>query len=154
GAFLHDLFRSGAFQGLTPKDAYFVKCDRATMTQQEIDDGVVNIVVGFAPLKPAEFVVIGIQQMTLPPAGAAPSRADPYRSFKFRVRWEGRLVAVAHSASGPEPSSGGVSFADLKISGFNKSTDITLKRGIISDPGFMQWIEAITGGGGAGWSRK
>ena len=63
GAFLHNLFVQGAFQGQTPTDAYFVKCDNTTTTQNDIDLGVVNIVVGFAPLKPAEFVVLQIQQM-------------------------------------------------------------------------------------------
>ncbi|MBS0583151.1 MAG: phage tail sheath family protein [Proteobacteria bacterium] len=63
GAFMHDLFRQGAFQGSTPKDAYFVKCDKDTTTQNDIDKGIVNILVGFAPLKPAEFVVIQLQQM-------------------------------------------------------------------------------------------
>jgi phage tail sheath protein FI len=63
GAFMHTLFRQGAFQGTTPKEAYFVKCDKDTTTQADIDNGIVNIVVGFAPLKPAEFVVIKIQQI-------------------------------------------------------------------------------------------
>jgi len=63
GAFMHDLFRQGAFQGTTPRDAYFVKCDSETTTQNDIDRGVVNVLVGFAPLKPAEFVIIQIQQM-------------------------------------------------------------------------------------------
>jgi phage tail sheath protein FI len=63
GAFMHSLFRQGAFQGTTPKDAYFVKCDKDTTTQDDINRGIVNILVGFAPLKPAEFVVIKIQQM-------------------------------------------------------------------------------------------
>jgi uncharacterized protein len=63
GAFMHDLFRQGAFQGSSPRDAYFVKCDHETTTQNDINLGIVNIVVGFAPLKPAEFVVIKIQQM-------------------------------------------------------------------------------------------
>ncbi len=63
GAFMHNLFVQGAFQGTTPRDAYFVKCDKETTTQNDIDLGVVNIVVGFAPLKPAEFVVIQLQQM-------------------------------------------------------------------------------------------
>jgi phage tail sheath protein FI len=63
GAFMHSLFRQGAFQGTTPKDAYFVKCDKETTTQDDINRGIVNILVGFAPLKPAEFVVIKIQQM-------------------------------------------------------------------------------------------
>lgn len=63
GAFLHDLFRQGAFQGRTPQEAYFVKCDKETTTQNDINLGIVNIVVGFAPLKPAEFVIIKIQQI-------------------------------------------------------------------------------------------
>jgi phage tail sheath protein FI len=63
GGFMNDLFRKGAFQGQTPADAYFVKCDGETTTQSDIDNGIVNILVGFAPLKPAEFVVIQIQQM-------------------------------------------------------------------------------------------
>jgi phage tail sheath protein FI len=63
GSFMQDLFRRGAFQGTTPRDAYFVRCDKNTTTQSDIDKGIVNILVGFAPLKPAEFVVIQIQQM-------------------------------------------------------------------------------------------
>jgi uncharacterized protein len=63
GAFMHGLFRLGAFQGSTPREAYFVKCDKETTTQNDINKGVVNILVGFAPLKPAEFVIIKIQQM-------------------------------------------------------------------------------------------
>ena len=63
GAFMHNLFRQGAFQGTTPRQAYFVKCDRETTTQNDIDRGIVNIVVGFAPLKPAEFVIIKLQQI-------------------------------------------------------------------------------------------
>jgi len=64
GAFLQDLFRRGAFQGATPREAFFVRCDADTTTQYDIDRGIVNILVGFAPLKPAEFVVISIQQQT------------------------------------------------------------------------------------------
>jgi uncharacterized protein len=63
GAFMQGLFRQGAFQGTKPSDAYFVKCDSQTTTQNDINLGILNIVVGFAPLKPAEFVVIQIQQM-------------------------------------------------------------------------------------------
>jgi uncharacterized protein len=63
GAFMQTLFRQGAFQGTTPREAYLVKCDRETTTQDDINRGVVNILVGFAPLKPAEFVVIKIQQL-------------------------------------------------------------------------------------------
>jgi hypothetical protein len=63
GSFMQGLFRQGAFQGTTPKEAYLVKCDSETTTQADIDSGVVNILVAFAPLKPAEFVVIQIQQL-------------------------------------------------------------------------------------------
>ena len=63
GAFMRNLFRQGAFQGSSPRDAYFVKVDSETTTQNDINLGIVNVVVGFAPLKPAEFVVIKIQQM-------------------------------------------------------------------------------------------
>jgi hypothetical protein len=68
GAFMQGLFRQGAFQGSTPKQAYFVQCDADTTTQYDIDRGIVNIIVGFAPLKPAEFVVISIQQIAGPVA--------------------------------------------------------------------------------------
>jgi len=63
GAFMQTLFRQGAFQGSTPQQAYFVKCDSETTTATDQNNGIVNILVGFAPLKPAEFVVIQIQQM-------------------------------------------------------------------------------------------
>lgn len=63
GAFMTSLFRQGAFQGTKPGDAFFIKCDETTTTQDDIDSGRLNIVVGFAPLKPAEFVLIRIQQL-------------------------------------------------------------------------------------------
>ncbi|MEZ4450417.1 MAG: phage tail sheath subtilisin-like domain-containing protein [Nannocystaceae bacterium] len=63
GAFLQGLFRQGAFQGRSPREAYFVKCDRETTTPDDVNRGVVNLHVGFAPLRPAEFVVLRIQQL-------------------------------------------------------------------------------------------
>ncbi len=62
GAFMQNLYRQGAFQGRTPRESYFVKCDKETTTQNDINLGIVNIDVGFAPLKPAEFVIIKLQQ--------------------------------------------------------------------------------------------
>lgn len=62
-AFMADLFRRGAFQGSNPGSAYFVRCGADTTTQYDVDRGIVNIQVGFAPLKPAEFVIISLQQM-------------------------------------------------------------------------------------------
>jgi uncharacterized protein len=69
GAFLEALWLSGAFQGTVADEAYFVRCDRTTMTQDDINNGTVNVVIGFAPLKPAEFVVIRI--------GLKAARDDP-----------------------------------------------------------------------------
>jgi len=63
GSFMNDLFRQGAFQGSSRDQAFFVKCDSSNTTQDDINRGIVNIEVGFAPLKPAEFVVIYIEQM-------------------------------------------------------------------------------------------
>jgi phage tail sheath protein FI len=63
GAFMQGLFLQGAFQGTSPQKAYFVKCDAEVNPQTSINLGIVNIVVGFAPLVPAEFVVIQIQQI-------------------------------------------------------------------------------------------
>jgi hypothetical protein len=67
-AFMTLQFRAGAFQGRTANEAFFVKCDSSTTTQQDIDAGIVNIVVGFAPLKPAEFVVLKLTQKAGQPA--------------------------------------------------------------------------------------
>jgi phage tail sheath protein FI len=63
GTFLLDLFQQGAFQGRTPSDGFFVKCDSTTTTQGDIDNGRVNIHVGFAAVRPAEFVILHIQQL-------------------------------------------------------------------------------------------
>jgi uncharacterized protein len=62
GSFMMSLFRQGAFQGATPAQAFFVKCDNETTPQADIDAGIVNVLVGFAPLRPAEFVVVKISQ--------------------------------------------------------------------------------------------
>jgi phage tail sheath protein FI len=67
-AFMMTQFRAGAFQGSKPDDAFFVLCDSTTTTQTDIDNGVVNILVGFAPLKPAEFVVLKLSQKVNQPA--------------------------------------------------------------------------------------
>jgi phage tail sheath protein FI len=62
GAFMLGLFKQGALQGATAAEAFFVQCDAQTTTQADIDQGIVNIVVGFAPLKPAEFVTVDLQR--------------------------------------------------------------------------------------------
>lgn len=64
GAFMHGLFRQGAFAGGSARKAYFVRCDSSTTPQSDIDKGIVNVIIGFAPLSPAEFVIIKLQQQT------------------------------------------------------------------------------------------
>ena len=63
-SFLNNLFRQGAFQGASSKEAYIVKCDQSTHTLDDITKGIINIEIGFAPLKPAEFIIIKIQMLT------------------------------------------------------------------------------------------
>jgi phage tail sheath protein FI len=63
GAFLHTLWREGALMGARPDGAYFVRCDATTTTQADIDTGRVVMLIGVAPVKPAEFVIIRIQQL-------------------------------------------------------------------------------------------
>lgn len=63
GSFMNGLFRKGAFAGAKASDAYFVRCDSSTTTADDIHLGIVNVVVGFAPLKPAEFVVLTVKQI-------------------------------------------------------------------------------------------
>ena len=70
GAFMNNLFRQGAFAGTAPREAYYVKCDKETTTQDDVNLGIVNILVGFAPLKPTEFVVVKLQQMAGQTGGA------------------------------------------------------------------------------------
>jgi len=64
GAFMTRLHRQGAFQGASAREAFLVKCDSETTTQADVNLGIVNILVGFAPVRPAEFVVLRIQQRT------------------------------------------------------------------------------------------
>jgi phage tail sheath protein FI len=63
GAFMANLFRQGAFAGRRAEDAYYVKCDAESTIQNDVNLGIVNVLVGFAPLKPAEFVVLQLQQI-------------------------------------------------------------------------------------------
>jgi phage tail sheath protein FI len=63
GAFMNSLFKQGAFQGSSPAEAYLVKCDADINPQSSINQGILNILVGFQPLEPAEFVIIQIEQL-------------------------------------------------------------------------------------------
>ena len=108
---MHNLFWQGAFQGQTRQDAYFVKCDKQTTKQNDINLGIVNMIVGFAQLKPAEFVVIQIQRIAGPivTQGAQEDtmaefivnaqRVAPYKNFKFRVK-RARSLCGGHQQGG------------------------------------------------------
>jgi hypothetical protein len=86
--FLSGLFRRGELKGDRPSQAYFVKCGVDTMTQSDVDNGDLNLVVGFAPLKPAEFVFIAIAAPAGPPASDLPTmpRDPPWRWIW--ARWD------------------------------------------------------------------
>lgn len=122
GAFMQNLFRQGAFQDKSPREAYLVKCDAETTTQNDINLGIVNILVGFAPLKPAEFAIIRIHQLagevqtygaTMARLTVNAERFDPYKNFKFRVFCEESNTPVA-----------GVS----KVSSLERSTEVVEHR--------------------------
>lgn len=66
GAFMQGLFRQGAFAGTTPREAYFVKVDADTTRQADIESGVMNVLIGFAPLKRSEFVTLTVRKKTAP----------------------------------------------------------------------------------------
>jgi phage tail sheath protein FI len=61
--FMTELFREGAFAGATPKDSFFVQCDATTTSPEDIVQGIVNITIGFAPVNPAEYVVLNLEQI-------------------------------------------------------------------------------------------
>jgi uncharacterized protein len=113
GAFLEDLLRKGAFQGRVSNEAYFVKCDAETAS-----DDVVRVIVGFAPLRPAEFVTIQIQQA-----------AGSYGAARYRIAWNGRYVATAASATGLERAPEAPT----------EYEPVTLERGVTHDQNFDRW---------------
>ena len=106
GAFMMTQFRAGAFQGDTPAKAFFVKCDAQTNPQDQIDAGIVTILVGFAPLqaRPSSWSSGSArrrprrprsrqEQATWRSSPSTPHRFDPYRNFKFRVKIDNQYVA-------------------------------------------------------------
>ena len=95
--FMQTLFRQGAFAGSTPQQAYSVKCDAETTTPTDQANGVVNVVVGFAPLAPAEFVVI---QMAIGRAVGFPSAHDMSRLIRSMMI-AGAMPPPAHIVTNP-----------------------------------------------------
>jgi hypothetical protein len=69
-AFLTGLWRRGAFQGVQPTQAFFVKCDWSTHTRADVAQGRLNLQIGFAPLRPAEFVILRLG-LAVQPGGTA-----------------------------------------------------------------------------------
>jgi uncharacterized protein len=156
GAFMLGLFLQGAFAGATPQQAYFVKCDAENNPQSSIDNGIVNIVVGFAPLYPAEFVIFQIQQMSSQcdaasgPWSATPQRLDPYKNFRFRLKIESAHVAgfsevgsLTRTIDVIDYREGSDASNPVKSPGRNKYEPITLKRGLTQEMSFYDWASGV-----------
>ena len=156
--FLLDLFHQGALQGDTPQQAFFVRCDASTMTQHEIDNGIVNLVVGFAPLKPAEFVIIGIGSLAKD-HGCARLLSRHYRirtaRYALRVTWDGEAIPGVRRVRGLgqlteliSVHEGGDADASRSIVGPTKFEPVTITRGLSRDTAFEKWAQAIRHGTG------
>jgi phage tail-like protein len=156
GAFMQSLFVQGAFQGATPQQAYFVKCDADNNAQSSIDDGIVNIIVGFAPLYPAEFVIFQIQQMSSrrdaasAPLSATSQRLDPYKNFRFRLKVGDATVAgfsevgsLTRTTDVIDYREGSDSSVPIESPGRIKYEPISLKRGLTRDTGFYDWASGV-----------
>jgi phage tail-like protein len=142
--------------------------DADATTQSDLDKGNVNIAVGFAPLRPAEFVIIRFQQLAgrfrAAIRGQARRRAgvrimtsmaqDPYRGFRFKVKWDGRYVAgidkvsaLRRSTEVVEHREGGEPAESRKLPGRTKFEAIALERGITQDRAFEEWANSVLGMG-------
>jgi hypothetical protein len=97
--FMQARFVAGWFQGATPSQAYFVRCDQTTMTAQDIAEGRTVILVGFAPLVPAEFILLTIVQQR-PPTTAVPTGATSLRLLAPRPNPFGARTAIAFDLPG------------------------------------------------------
>ncbi len=165
--FLQGLFRQGALQGDKPEDAYFVRCDASTMTQRDIDQGVVILVVGVAPLRPAEFVIIGIGNFAKDESCASfVSRRYRIRTgrYKLRVMWDGHVVVGVTRVRGlaqltelTTVHEGGDPNSSHQIVGRTTLEPVTLERAVSHDDAFETWADAMRdsgAGGGAPPPRK
>jgi phage tail-like protein len=156
--FLLGLFHQGALAGDKPEEAFFVRCDGSTMTQQEIDQGTVKLVVGFAPLRPAEFVVIGIGSFVKDqPCARFVSRQYRIRAARYtlRVIWDGEAIAGVRRVRGlgqltelVSVRDGGDPNASRVVVGPTKFEPVTIERGITRDDAFEKWAQAMRQGAG------
>jgi phage tail-like protein len=156
--FLFGLFRQGAFQGDMPQQAFFVRCDVSTMTQHDIEQGIINLVVGFAPLKPAEFVIVGIGSLAKDD-GCARLLSRHYRihtaRHALRVTWDGQAIAGVRRVRGLGQLTELISVRDggdpdrsSSIVGPTKFEPVTITRGLSRDTAFEKWAQAMRHGTG------
>ena len=132
-------------------------CDETINPQSEIDLGRVNVVVGFAPLKPAEFVIdhdhpdLAAGGVTWRSSPSTPHRFDPYKAFMFRVKWDGEYVAglskmsalQAHHRSGRPPRRRATRRTSARAPGKSKYDAVTLERGVTHDHAFEDWANLV-----------
>jgi len=159
-AFLHDLFVQGALAGETTDEAYFVRCDASTTTRYDLDQGVVNVVVGFAPLRPAEFVIIGFGSSFKDQASARfMSRRLRIRTGRYtlRVSWDGQVIkgvcrvrGLAQLTELTTVHQGGDPASSQVIVGQTKFEPVTLERAVTQDDAFETWAGAIRASGPGG----
>jgi phage tail-like protein len=157
--FLFNEWQNGKLLGDKPQAAYFVKCHRSTMTQNDLDNGRLVCLVGVATLRPAEFVIIRIGQWTAEHKGSthespmATLRDPPYAQFNFLVDL-GDAASEGPHAAFQEVSGIGAEVTTSeyrkgsdkenrvkKIGGMTKPTDVTLKRGLIGSLDLYQWLD-------------
>jgi uncharacterized protein len=157
--FLLGLFRQGALAGNKPEDAFFVRCDATTMTQQEIDQGILNVVVGVAAVKPAEFVIIRIGSFAKDHACArflARHHRHRHARYTLRVTWDGQVIEGVRRVRGLGQLTELVTVhevgtdASQVIVGPTKFEPVTLERGITDDDAFETWAQAMQQAAGAG----
>ena len=159
--FLHGLFQQGALQGARPQDAYFVRCDASTMTQHELDQGIVNVVVGFAPLRPGEFVIIGIGSSAQDPShtGFVSRRYRIHTGrYTLQVAWDGQVVkgvtrvrGLAQLTELTTVQQGGDPASSQVIVGKTRFDPVTLERAVTPhDDAFETWADAIRASGPGG----
>ena len=126
------------------------------MTQQDVDQGTVKLVVGFAPLRPAEFVIIGIGSLARDqPCPSFVSRHYRVRAARYtlRVMWDGEAIAGVRRVRGlgqltelVSVRDGGDPNASRVIVGPTKFEPVALARGITRDDAFEKWAQAIRQG--------
>lgn len=153
--FLYGLFCKGGLVGSKPEEAYFVRCDATTMTPQDIEQGIVRVAVGFAPLAPAEFVVLGIggASKDRPAARFVSQRyCIPTARYALRVIWDGdpivgvtrvrglgQLTELVTVRDGSDPNSARV------LVGPTKFEPVTVERAVTRDEAFARWAHEVQG---------